>query len=61
MFFDDWAIFDLEQRGLGEKAAFEAWLVDHPEIKADDLPDINYSVNARSFVLSKTGAGSPVA
>lgn len=61
VFFDDWAIFDLEQRGLGEKAAFEAWLADHPEIKADDLPDINYSVNARSFVLSRTGAGSPVA
>jgi predicted O-methyltransferase YrrM len=61
VFFDDWAILDLEQRDLGEKAAFEAWLLDHPEVKAEHLPSIIYSPNARSFVLTRAGAGPSVA
>ncbi len=61
IFFDDWAIFDLEQRGLGEKAAFEAWLADHPEVKAEHLPTISYTENARTFMLTKPGAGTTVA
>ena len=56
VFFDDWDIFDLEAKGLGEKAAFAAWLVDHPEIASQDLPTINYSENSKSFVLSRAGA-----
>ena len=60
IFFDDWDIFDLEAKTLGEKAAFEAWLVEHPEIKADNLPTINYSPNSRSFVLSKSVATAAV-
>jgi hypothetical protein len=55
VFFDDWAIFDLEQRGLGEKAAFEAWSAEHPEISAEHLPSISYAENARTFLLSRTG------
>jgi O-methyltransferase len=54
VFFDDWAIFDLEQRGLGEKAAFEAWSADHPEITAEHLPAISYTENERTFLLSRT-------
>ena len=61
VFFDDWAILDLEQRGLGEKAAFEAWLVAHPEVTAEHLPSIIYSPNARSFVLTKAGVGPTIA
>jgi O-methyltransferase len=61
VFFDDWAILDLEQRGLGEKAAFEAWLVNHPEVNAEHLPSIIYSPNARSFVLTRPGARTAVA
>ena len=56
VFFDDWAIFDLEQRGLGEKAAFEAWSAEHPEISAEHLPSISYTENARTFLLSRTGS-----
>lgn len=61
IFFDDWAIFDLEQRGLGEKAAFEAWLVAHPEVNAEHLPTISYTENARTFLLTTAGAGTTVA
>ena len=61
VFFDDWAIFDLERRGLGEKAAFEAWLVDHPEVKAEHLPDISYSAEARTFLLTRPGTAAAVA
>ncbi len=53
VFFDDWAYLDLGQRGLGEKAAFEAWLVAHPEVTAEPLPAIIYNSNARSFILTK--------
>jgi O-methyltransferase len=61
VFFDDWDIFDLEKRGLGEKAAFEAWLVEHPEVNAEELPSIIYSPNARSFVLTRAGVETAVA
>ena len=47
VFFDDWAIFDLEQRGLGEKAAFEAWSADHPEIKAGRAPRLSATARIR--------------
>jgi O-methyltransferase len=56
VFFDDWAILDLEQRGLGEKAAFEAWLIDHPEIEAEHLANISYTDAARTFLLKKSGS-----
>lgn len=58
VFFDDWDIFDLEAKVLGEKAAFEAWLVDHPEITAEALPAINYSANSKSFVLTRAAAAA---
>jgi O-methyltransferase len=61
VFFDDWDIFDLQQRGLGEKAAFEAWLLEHPEVKAENLPSIIYSPSARSFVLTRPGIETAVA
>jgi hypothetical protein len=61
VFFDDWDIFDLEARGLGEKAAFEAWRAEHPEIRAEELPSISYSPNARTFVLSRSDAEAAVA
>ena len=60
VFFDDWAIFDLEKRGLGEKAAFEAWLVDNPEVTAEHLPAIDYSEESRTFLLTRAGAGARV-
>jgi O-methyltransferase len=61
IFFDDWAIFDLESRGLGEKAAFEGWLRAHPEVTAVHLPDITYGDQSRSFVLTRTAVGTAVA
>ena len=61
IFFDDWDIFDLEEKSLGEKAAFEAWLIAHPDVTAEPLPTINYSEASRSFVLSRAAASpSPV-
>lgn len=54
VFFDDWAIFDLEKQGLGEKAAFEDWIQGHPEIRAEHLPNISYSDEARTFLLTRT-------
>lgn len=61
VFFDDWAIFDLEQRRLGEKAAFDDWIKAHPEITAEPLPNISYSDEARTFVLTRTGVGAALA
>ena len=61
VFFDDWDIFDLEQRGLGEKAAFEAWLTAHPEVTAEHLPAISYSPTARTYLLTRAVAEASVA
>jgi O-methyltransferase len=58
VFFDDWAIFDLEKHGQGEKAAFEDWIKAHPEIKAEHLPNISYSDEARTFLLTRADVGA---
>jgi len=53
VYFDDWAVVDLHDRGLGERAAFEAWLAAHPEFAAEEQPALNYSHDARAFLVTR--------
>ncbi|MGH2464445.1 MAG: TylF/MycF/NovP-related O-methyltransferase [Candidatus Limnocylindrales bacterium] len=54
VFFDDWATIDMADRGLGERAAFEAWLTDHPEMSAEELPALRFDNNSRVFMVSRS-------
>ena len=54
IFFDDWAVFDFEERDLGEKAAFEAWTAEHPELAVERLPGLEYSPDARAFLVARS-------
>jgi O-methyltransferase len=54
VFFDDWAELDLADRGLGERAAFDAWLVDHPELSAKELPALRFDTKSRAFMISRS-------
>jgi hypothetical protein len=54
VYFDDWAVLDLADRGLGERAAFESWLTEHPELAAEALPILSYSPDSRAFMISRT-------
>jgi O-methyltransferase len=53
-FFDDWATVDLADRGLGERAAFEAWLAEHAEMKAEELPALSFDRASRAFMISRS-------
>ncbi len=55
IYFDDWATNDFADRGLGERAAFEAWLADHPEFSAEEVPGLRYR-NARAFMVTRMPA-----
>ena len=54
VFFDDWATVGLADRGLGERAAFEAWLAEHPEINAEELPALRFDGSSRAFMISRS-------
>jgi predicted O-methyltransferase YrrM len=62
VFFDDWAAGGLDERGLGEKRAFEAWLADHPEMAAEPRPDLGYEKDSVAFLLTRReSTGVPAA
>jgi O-methyltransferase len=51
VFFDDWSAGDFAARNLGERKAFDEFLVDHPEFTVSNFGDYgNYS---KVFVLSR--------
>ena len=54
VFFDDWSVFDFEERDLGEKAAFEGWTAEHPELAVERLPGLEYSPDARAFLVARS-------
>jgi O-methyltransferase len=56
VFFDDWATIDLADRGLGERAAFDAWLAKHPEMTAEELPALRFDRSSRAFMISRSPA-----
>lgn len=56
LFFDDWSAADLADRGLGERQAFDDWLGDHPEMAAEERPDLGYGRDAQAFLVTRTGA-----
>lgn len=41
VFFDDWHSHDLDKKGLGEKRAFDEFLVGHPALMAEPLGSYN--------------------
>jgi hypothetical protein len=56
IFFDDYADLDLEERGLGEREAFDGWLAAHKEMRAEALPSLTYSYESRAFMVTRTPA-----
>ncbi|HEY7826909.1 MAG TPA: class I SAM-dependent methyltransferase [Candidatus Limnocylindrales bacterium] len=57
IFFDDWSVFDFEERDLGEKAAFEAWTAAHPELVVERRPELEYDTDARTFLVGRPKPG----
>jgi O-methyltransferase len=53
IFFDDWDAMGVADRGMGERVAFEEWLSAHPEFKAEELPDLAYGDDARTFLVTR--------
>ncbi len=47
--FDDWKLYDLDVKGLGEYKSFNEFLDNHPEIKATEIP--SYNRKSRSFLV----------
>ncbi|HXI79728.1 MAG TPA: TylF/MycF/NovP-related O-methyltransferase [Verrucomicrobiae bacterium] len=56
IYFDDWAAAGVSDRGMGERAAFEEWLVVHPEMTAEELPALQYNDDVRAFLVTRTSA-----
>ena len=50
--FDDWHHAGLAERGLGEKRAFEEFLAEHPEFRAE--PFGSYAPKAEVFALTRS-------
>ncbi len=50
MIFDDWGL-ETKLRSIGQKEAFEEFLANHPDIRAEPLPA--YVPQARVFMLSR--------
>jgi hypothetical protein len=57
MFFDDW--FPLADRNLGEKKAFDEWLVENPQFVAYEFRD--FKPYGRAFVVERRQGGEPAA
>jgi hypothetical protein len=53
IYFDDWAAAGLADRGMGERAAFEAWLAAHPEMVASEIESLRYNDDARAFMVDR--------
>lgn len=54
IYFDDWAAADMAERNLGERAAFDEWLVAHPSLRAVELPALRFDRNSRVFMVSRS-------
>jgi hypothetical protein len=54
IYFDDWAVLNLADRGLGEAAAFEEWLRAHPEMTATEQPHLHYNDEVKAFLVKRT-------
>jgi predicted O-methyltransferase YrrM len=59
IFFDDWSAEGLAERGMGESRAFSDWLAAHPEMIAEDAPDLRYESDARPFVVRRRVVEEP--
>lgn len=55
IFFDDWHAGGLAEKGLGERRAFEEFLLGNPHLSARELPDLAYNGNSTAFYVSVTG------
>jgi hypothetical protein len=53
IFFDDWDALGIADRGMGERVAFEEWLSAHPEFQAEELTDLAYGDDARTFLVTR--------
>jgi predicted O-methyltransferase YrrM len=53
VYFDDWSADGLAERGMGEARAFAEWLAAHPDMEAEDAPELAYDPDARPFVVTR--------
>jgi hypothetical protein len=60
IYFDDWAASDLADRGLGERAAFEDWLIAHPEMSASEVASLQYNDDVKAFLVARTADRPPL-
>lgn len=49
LFFDDWQSYQMADKGLGEKKAFEEFLAVNPQFVAQELPHLGYSDTSTAF------------
>ena len=61
VFFDDWGAGGLDERGLGEKRAFDRWLAAHPEMTAAARPDLVYGKDSEAFLVERREPGGRAA
>ncbi len=47
--FDDWKLYDLDVKGLGEYKSFNEFLDNHPGLKATEIP--SYNRKSKSFLV----------
>lgn len=53
IFFDDWSASDLADRDLGEARAFREWLAAHPELTAEERPELGYEKDSQAFLVTR--------
>ena len=56
--FDDWGAEGLDGRHLGERRAFEEFLARHPDLRAEEMPGLNYKdkLDPRIFHVTRSSA-----
>jgi hypothetical protein len=54
IFFDDWNSYDLAEKGLGERKAFEEFLAVNTQFSARELKNLSYNKESTAFYVKVT-------
>jgi hypothetical protein len=54
IFFDDWNSYDLAEKGLGERKAFEEFLAVNTQFSAHELKNLSYNKESTAFYVQVT-------